>query len=47
MLANMGLEFVSLGTVGVSIGDENVAFDAVTACTGVDEASELLSKVTD
>lgn len=43
----MGLEFVSLGTVGVAIGDETVVFDAVTACTGVDEANELLSKVTD
>lgn len=47
VLGNTEFEFVSLGTVSVSIENEEVVFDAVIASTGVDEANELVSKVTD
>jgi len=47
VLGDSGFEFVSFGTVSVSIGNEEAVFDAVTASTGVDEVNELVSKATD
>ena len=47
VLGNMELEFVPLGTVCVSTGNEEVVFNAITASTEVDEADEVASTAID
>jgi hypothetical protein len=47
VLGSMRLEFVPLGTVGVSSGNEEAVLDVITASTAVDEVNEVVSTTTD